>query len=232
MMLKVKNSDWACGLLLATLFVGAQAAKADPIGGPNDIYGCEGDSCQGSTYWLLNLGTVVSNTTDILYRIDTSTYTGSGTFIDAAAIKVLSSMASFSLVGAPGGVGSWAVVLGGINASGCSGDGGGFGCADDLAIMSTSSSNGNAPVGGILEWVFRVPGTGPFLDAASIKARYIVWDPGNENQPGEWQKTGALVSEDITLQPIPEPTSLLLLGTGLLAIGKLGHKYRKGRRPS
>ena len=248
-MLDWKKSVWAVGLLVAALFVGAQAAKADPIGGTDNL-NCPEESCQGSTYWLLNLGTVVSDTTDILYRIDTSTYVSDGpqgTFIDAAAIKVLTHMTGTTLVDAPGGVGNWSLILGGLNDSGCDGTSGdAFACADDLAVMSTSSSVGHAPVGGILDWVFRVPGTGPFLDPSHIKARYIYWKT-NPHKPGSWEKAGSLVSEDITLQecldcppppcqedctPIPEPTSLLLLGTGLLGLGKLGHKYRNRKRPS
>jgi hypothetical protein len=49
--------------------------------------------------------------------------------------------------------------------------------------------------------------TDPF--EASLKVRYV--DADNE-------KVGDLVSEGITLQVIPEPGSLALLGAGLLAL--------------
>ena len=101
----LKKSVWVAGFLLATIFVSVQAVKADPIG-PN----C--GTCQGSIYSLINLGTTVAGTTDILFRIDTSGYTGTGTFIDSVAFKVLDSMTGTSLLAAPGGFANWTIVGG------------------------------------------------------------------------------------------------------------------------
>ena len=60
----------------------------------------------------------------------------------------------------------------------------------------------------------------PCISAASIKARYV-------NAAGN--KVGALVSENITLQrsTVPEPASVILLGSGLAGIGLWGMKRRK-----
>jgi len=202
----------------------AAPASADPIGGPNNT-NCTNGSCQGATYTLFFSGTPISMTVDtktyrVTYEIDTSTYTGGGVKLDTVALKISSDLTSASLFSAPGGTGNWNIQMGGLNASGCSGAGTGFECA-------MANSVGVAPaVGGTLSWVFdlEVPNSADFLDGpfeASIKARYV-------NADGV--KVGDLVSENITLQVcengegcrppqnVPEPASLLLLGSGLVAL--------------
>lgn len=214
----------------ASLITPGGQAHATPIG-PN----CP--TCQGSIYTLTYDGTALPDsdtaheTFRIIYTIDTSGYSSSGpapgVAIDAAAIKVSSSVVSASLFDAPqadgstGGASDWTIVPGGINAGGCSGAGGGFECAD-----WTASSGLGAAVGGILTWIFDVTvNNGELLTAAgasSIKARYVDASGG---------KTGALVSENIDLQigrpptSIPEPATLALLGCGLLGLAFL-HRRR------
>lgn len=215
----MKATLFGAALLLAS------SVWADPIGGPANL-NCPEGSCQGATYTLDYSGTAqsvgaVNSVYRIRYTIDTSTYTGGGVAIDAAAIKVSSSAVSATLFAAPGGVGNWAVVGGGINAGGCSGSGGGFECADWIA------AGVGVAVGGTLVWEFdmTIPNGSLItsLGGASIKARYV---------DANGRKIGDLVSEPITLQnrsgdpdpSVPEPTSVILsLGVAAIAM-HLGRK--------
>jgi hypothetical protein len=197
--------------------LGSTVARADSIG---PICG----TCQGSTYTLENLGLVTDlytgdgsfDTWRIALTIDTSLYSGTGVRIDEVAVKVSSSVNSATLVEAPGGVGLWQLVPGGLNANGCSGSGSGFECSDWIV----GSLGGAVIPGPVLRWVFDVDVSSPLLtaaNAASIKARYV-----DSNDV----KVGALVSENITLgTSVPEPATL-----GLLALGLSVTAARRRRR--
>ena len=153
--------------------------------------------------------------------------------VDSVAVKTTAQsdawVDGFDLFAAPLGTASWNQLPGGIDAGGChDGNDNGFFCEDWIG------AGVGAPVGGTL--VFLWTGlvdpsdlqTG-FLDA-SIKARFV-------NADGE--KTGDLLSEGITLQPgpldrsagsdsqIPEPATLLFLGSGLSALGRSASPLRQ-----
>jgi hypothetical protein len=193
-------------LSLPILLLG-RAAVADPIG-PD----C--GTCQGSIYELLyNPTPVSSDATDTTYeitlRIDPASYSGGGVRIGDVSFKVSPKLDAISLVSAPGVTSDWTSILGGIDAGGCAANANnGFGCA-----KSTTPTDATLPHSGFYDWVFdaTVP-TGTLLTgsgAASIKARYV-------DAMGD--KVGDLVSEGITLQQIPEPTTILLLGAGLVSL--------------
>jgi hypothetical protein len=192
-------------LACAAVALGSSAARAESIG-PD----CT--SCQGSIYTLdifqvpgltdLNLADGTFDTWRVKLTIDTTTYNGGGTQIDEVAVKISSAIDDVKLVQAPDGLSNWKLVSGGISASGCSGTGSGFECAD---WIGTGASY--VLPGAVLTWIFDIDVKGGVFafdgstELPSIKARYVD-DYGN--------KVGALVSEKV-----PEPATLTLLGMGV-----------------
>jgi hypothetical protein len=129
-------------------------------------------------------------------------------YIDNVAIKVASDNSQYegvqTLTFAPGGTAAWnPLVLGGLNAGGCSGGpNAGFACA-------TAVGSGAAGIDLVNSWTFQINliDTGVLLTDMSIKARFT---------DAAGNKVGALLSEDIT--QVSEPSSLLLLSTGIVAL--------------
>ena len=177
-------------------------------------------TCQGGVYDLtyapVSIG-AVSDVFTLMLTVDTTLYTGGGLFVGAVAPKPSNSLDSFSLLLAPGGVGVWVTIPGGLNANGCDGAGNGFLCSESTGL--------GAPVANSLNtwmWQITVPHGGLFTgpEEASIKVLFVDANGG---------KVGAILSDNITLSQVPESGTRVLYGCGLLALG-LGVRRRRCQR--
>jgi len=181
------------------------------------------DSFQGTIWSLSYSGSALADadplheTYRVTLAVDTSGYTGGGSFIDQVAVKVSSSLFGASLVSGPGGASNWSISGGGIGAYGCTGNGSGFECADGLILA------GNTPVpGGTYSWVFDLTMDNGLLFTglleSSVKGRFV---------DANGRKVGALVSENVTLtSPVPEPEIYAMMGLGLGLMGWIGRRRK------
>jgi len=182
------------------------------------------DTFQGSIWSLTYSGTPLADSDPlsekfrIMLEVDTSGYTGSGSFLDQVAIKVASSYLDVSLFAAPSGTNNWSLLGGGINSGGCSGSGAGFVCADSNAALNGGYG---LSVGGIYSWIFDVTVANGTLftgwDQASVKGRFVDYSG---------VKVGDLVSENVTLL-VPEPEIYAMMGVGLGLLGFIGRRRRR-----
>ena len=197
-------------------------AHADAVYQVGGTFSCPNNSCLGGAYTL----TFVGDNSGSSFQVTlTATTPGSGSgspalgdFISSVEFGDGKDVASASLISAPGGVGSWGTaVFGNLSNAGCSSGPAPNVCNNQTLINGLYTSA--VANGSMYSWTWNVVFSKPGLDLNEADM-HIGLQYSNISNTGN----GLIVSES-GVSTVPEPSSMVLLGVGLL--GLLGLTGRK-----
>jgi hypothetical protein len=162
--------------------------------------------------------TFTSSWTDnvLTLEIDAAHRTGdwaSATAIGALQLKDIGSFSNVTLTSAPGGAANWTLSSNELNANGCGGGahvGTGLCFSGDRVALSD-------------DMIFKFTFNGGATDFSSphVKVNLFNGDGG--------RKVGSLLSENIPLQPVPEPQSYAMMLGGLALLGAMAKRRKTAR---
>jgi hypothetical protein len=206
-----------CISILALGFATPSSARADIL---TSCLTCNGD--RFAITFQLESNDGITSVYDVTLLADTSGDSLGGThYIDAVAIGLSGITVETAMQAAPNGATNWTGQGGGLNGSGCSGTGA-FICASanssSFEALAPNASTATTPYA--WTWNVDVPdstqgGAASVFSSSSVKIHY-------SDVPGV--VAGSFTFLAGPASTIPEPASILLLGTVLCASGRLLRK--------
>lgn len=161
-----------------------------------------GGGCIGGVY-TLNVANTGTNTYLATYTIDTSVpFSVAATQLVDINIKVANDYSNITFLSGPTSI----VGDGPLTGNGCGGSNGSFICAD---------VNPNVAVGNVYTWEIQFTSTGLISESEwHVGARYT----------GDGKRTGWVISEVASSNPVPEPSAALIFGFGMFVAGSVAKR--------
>jgi len=199
-------------------------ARADAVYQVGGAFTCPNNSCLGGSYTLSFVGNNSGSTFTVTLSATTPN-SGSGSpafgdFVSSVEFGDGKRIASASLISAPGGPVAWGTtVFGNLSNAGCTSGPAPNACNNQ--VLNGSGQYNLAPANGnIYSWTWQVVFSTPGLDLNEADMHIGLQYENRSNT-----SNGLIVSESGVSTPVPEPSSLVLLGAGLLVIvGLTGRK--------
>ncbi len=113
------------------------------------------------------------------------------------------------LINAPGGTSNWTTTDGGLSANGCTGTGNFFCTSATINGVFNLSTSSSASSPFLFQWVIYDANLPTGVDGVALKSEFV---------DASGNKVGGLLSQDMTLTEVPEPSTWALMATGLLAL--------------